>query len=99
LSHPHHSNIMKTSPGGLALSCCFYMILAFIPLAQIWIVTEMVNAVTAIIENRIQLKEVFLLLIVQFALIILSDAIQSLNEYIIVHMKQRATYDIDKQIA
>lgn len=91
--------LWRTSPGRLTLSCTCYAILAFIPLAQIWIVKETVNTITKVIEGHNELQMALLLLLLQFLLMIGSDAIQSINEYLVVHLKQRAAFYIDEQIA
>lgn len=91
--------LWRTAPGRLTLSCVCYAILAFIPLAQIWIVKETVNTITQIIEGHSELGMALLLLLLQFLLMIGSDAIQSINEYLVVHLKQRAAFHIDEQIA
>ncbi|WP_410769479.1 ABC transporter ATP-binding protein [Fontibacillus sp. BL9] len=91
--------LWRTSPGRLTLSCVCYAVLAFIPLAQIWIVKETVNSIMKIIEGHSELRMAYLFLFLQFILMIGSDAIQSLNEYTVVQLKQRAAYYIDEQIA
>lgn len=91
--------LWKVSPGRLTFTCCCYVIMAFIPLAQLWIVKETVNAVTAIINDQAELSGILLLLLLQFALILATDGIQGINEYTVVQLKQRATFYIDEQIA
>lgn len=75
------------------------LLLALIPLANLYLVTHLVNAVTEVITAGAELKKVLIILGMQTGLAIASAAIRSLEQMIMAALKLRIQAYIEERMA
>lgn len=92
--------IWRVSPYRLIFMITINLTQGLIPIAQIWVTQKLVDSVANIInDSSASLHSAYFFLLLEIALILLSDIIHGVREYIMFQVQQATTFHIDELIA